>query len=121
MGIKKINSQLTTTINVDILTIPVANLKSIIQSNESRMEFRYLWLTPLSIFITCLTVVLTASFKDVGLKSSVWEAIFWILTILSGIITLILLIYFFKNLSKGTVDSIMNEIKESSMEGELES
>lgn len=41
------------------------------------------WATPLGILVTLAVTMLTTSFKAFILSASVWEAIFWIITILN--------------------------------------
>ena len=73
----------------DVIVTTEDKLKLSLSKYQKGVERKMEWITPLSIFLTILTVLLTSSFRNFGLSSNTWEAIF----ILVGLGSFVWLIY----------------------------
>lgn len=83
-------------------------LKLCLKENIKKAERKHEWVAPLSLLITIVAVLVTASFKDYLLSSKTWEALF----ILGAIGSTIWLILSLKHaLKKIEIDSIIQELK----------
>jgi hypothetical protein len=81
-----------------------------------RLERRREWVAPLGIGLTVLATLLTTSFKTVGFKADVWEALF----IIFGILMLVWFVRALWNAKDSvTVEMIIDELKRGS-QGSLE-
>lgn len=72
------------------------------------MERKKGWYTPLGILLPLIAALITANFKDIGLNSSVWQAIFIISIALSGIW---LIISFSQSLHSEKIEDIIAQLK----------
>jgi len=73
------------------------------------------WIAPLGIFLTLLLSFAATDFKDfLGFSADFWQAFFFVALIMSGSWLMITLWKAFRNRGKGSVDSLINKLKESS-------
>ncbi|OGH05861.1 MAG: hypothetical protein A2W22_05405 [Candidatus Levybacteria bacterium RBG_16_35_11] len=115
-------TEITESLTRKIITVSEVNLnlsQGIIITTENkvriclsdhlkRMEKKKGWLAPFGIFVTVIVVLLTSTFKDVGLDSATWHAIF----IIAGLISFgWLLLSIREALQSEKVDDIVNELK----------
>ncbi|MCT8248067.1 hypothetical protein [Proteus faecis] len=66
---------------VEVIVISDDKLHIILTNCLSRITSLNQWATPLGILVTLTVTMLTTNFKAFILNESVWEAIFWIITI----------------------------------------
>lgn len=98
-------------ISQEIIIINIDRLKLILQDHNAKIKRSTDWINPLAIFIALLLADLTATFNDfIGIKAPVWEAIFILLTLASGIY---LLCSFLNIARKGsTIEGVIDKLKE---------
>lgn len=98
-------------ISQEIIIINIDRLKLILQDHNAKIKRSTDWINPLAIFIALLLADLTATFNDfIGIKAPVWEAIFILLTLASGIY---LLCSFVNIARKGsTIEGVIDKLKE---------
>jgi len=83
-------------------------VKLCLEEHVKYLEKRREWLTPFGLLLTLLAALLTASFKDIGLSASVWQALFILGAIGSGIWLLKSLLQLPK---AKTVEDVVREMK----------
>lgn len=98
-------------ISQEIIIINIDRLKLILQDHNAKIKRSTDWINPLAIFIALLLADLTATFNDfIGITAPVWEAIFILLTLASGIY---LLCSFVNIARKGsTIEGVIDKLKE---------
>lgn len=98
-------------ISQEIIIINIDRLKLILQDHNAKIKRSTDWINPLAIFIALLLADLTATFNDfIGIKAPVWEAIFILLTLASGIY---LLCSFVNIARKGSIiEGVIDKLKE---------
>ena len=97
-------------IQTDLIKITRDKLEIILLKEFNSMKKVSDWKTPASIFITSLITVLTATFKDFLLPKEIWNAIFLLLMLSSGICFLINLVRLLKTHKKDSIGSLINKI-----------
>lgn len=98
-------------ISQEIIIINIDRLKLILQDHNAKIKRSTDWINPLAIFIALLLADLTATFNDfIGIKAPVWEAIFILLTLASGIY----LLRSFVNIARkgSTIEGVIDKLKE---------
>ena len=101
-------------ISLEIIIVNIDRVKLILQDHHSKMKRNTDWINPLAIFVTLLLADLTATFDTnfIGIKASVWEAVFILLTVGAFIYFSISLI---NSLRKGSsIDEVIEHLKEHS-------
>lgn len=74
---EKFVNQVRTNTKSDLIEITEDKLENILLKYLNRLGKSKGWLTPLSLFVTIIIVLLTAEFKSYfGLEKEVWKAIF---------------------------------------------
>lgn len=68
---------------VEVIVISDDKLHIILTNCLGRIASLNQWATPLGILVTLAVTMLTTNFKAFILSASVWEAMFWIITILN--------------------------------------
>ncbi|HBQ5668737.1 hypothetical protein G5630_14655 [Klebsiella quasipneumoniae] len=68
---------------VEVIVISDDKLHIILTNCLGRISSLNQWATPLGILVTLAVTMLTTNFKAFILSASVWEAMFWIITILN--------------------------------------
>ena len=104
-------------ISQEIIIINIDRLKLILQDHNAKIKRSTDWINPLAIFIALLLADLTATFNDfIGIKAPVWEAIFILLTLASGIY---LLCSFVNIARKGsTIEGVIDKLKEHAQDNQ---
>lgn len=97
-------------IQTDLIKITRDKLEIILLKEFNGMKKVPDWKTPASIFITTLITVLTATFKDLLLPKEIWNALFLLLMLISGIWFLINLVRLLKTHKKDSIGSLINKI-----------
>lgn len=94
----------------DIIVTTKDKLELVLLKTEKCLAKKNAWMTPLGLVVTCVLTLLTADFKEFIISASVWKAIFIITTIICSIWLIYSLCILFKNLKKGNIDDIINQI-----------
>lgn len=97
-------------IKTDLIKITKDKLENILLKFLDNLKLRISWATPFSIFISTLTTLLTADFKDFFIGKDIWHAIFLICTLLSGIWLIVNIIRLITSWKKSSIDFLINKI-----------
>lgn len=97
-------------IQTELIKITRDKLENILLKEFNSMKKVPDWKTPFSIFITTLITVLTAIFKDFMFPKEIWNSLFLLLMVISGIWFLINLIRVLRTHKKDSIDSLINKI-----------
>lgn len=97
-------------IKTDLIKITKDKLENILLKFLDNLKLRISWATPFSIFISTLTTLLTAEFKDFFIGKDIWHAIFLICTLLSGIWLIVNIIRLITSWKKSSIDFLINKI-----------
>lgn len=109
------SSQIHTNISQNIVLTTEDKLEICLRKHQDTLKAKSDWKTPLGIFITLVTVLITAEFKTVfGLNSDIWKASCFIACALTAGWSLKTLIKAFTLKGEGTIEKIINEIKKTS-------
>lgn len=103
--------------NVDqnIIAVSEDRLKLCLYQHKQFYKSRMAWITPLGLFISFLTTLLTSNFKDNGLKAPTWEAIFIVGVVICLIWLIRDLIVLCQNWRKASIDEIINKLKNTNI------
>jgi hypothetical protein len=77
--------QVHSNLDQEIIQVTEDKLRLVLNEHISRAEKRLSWIAPLGVALALATTLLTSTFKDVGLKSATWEAVFWLCTAASTV------------------------------------
>lgn len=100
--------------SLGLIHITEEKLENILLKNEKTLTAKKMWVTPLSIFISCGLSLVTNEFKNfLSFSSDTWTAVFIIATFISFIWFICSSIKSFKMRNKGGIDDIMECIKNS--------
>jgi len=98
----------------DLIEITEDKLENILLKHLEKISIRKAWVVPLSIFITVLLANLTSTFtKKFGISGEIWEALYLLLSIGSGVWLLVSLLRAFATKEKGTIPELVAVIKNS--------
>jgi hypothetical protein len=97
----------------DLIEITEDKLENILSRFIANLKKAQMWLTPLSLFVSILLVVLTAEFNKnfIGISKDIWTAIFYILLISSFTWLIWSIIYSCKFSKKTRIEYIIGKIK----------
>jgi hypothetical protein len=96
----------------DLIEITEDKLENILLKHLSKTSKTNSWITPLTLFLTILTIFLTADFKDfAGIEKATWKAVFLVALISSFIWSIITGIGAIKNSKKSSIAFLIKEIK----------
>lgn len=110
----KFVSEVRSNVKSDLIEITEDKLENILLKHLKKVTTTKNWITPLSIFITVLIVLLTAEFKEfLDLEKEVWKAIFIIILICSFIYLIITIIRAIIHSNKSSITYLIEEIKYS--------
>lgn len=108
----KFVDQVRTNTKSDLIEITEDKLENILLKHLNKLNKVKAWLTPLSLFITILIVLLSAEFKlFLGIEKEVWKALFLILVVLTLVWTIISGYEAVKCSKSATILFLINEIK----------
>jgi hypothetical protein len=89
----KFVDQVRSNVKTDLVEITADKLENILLKHVKSLGAKWAWVTPLSLFLTALGVVLTATFTDkFGMPAAVWQALFLLLTAGAGVWLLVALV-----------------------------
>lgn len=95
-------------VSQNLIVITEDKLRIHLSKSTKKMEKRGGWMAPLGIFVSLLLSILTADFKNFGLESSTWEAMF----IIGAVASFLWLAYaLLQRLHVETVDEVIERIK----------
>jgi len=113
----KFIDQRRTNVKSDLIEITGDKLENILLRHLHCLGSRKSWVTPLSILVTVLLAELSASFGDkFGIKGSVWEALFLLITIGSAIWFVVSIIRLCIHWEKSSLSNLMAVIKNTKEE-----
>jgi hypothetical protein len=99
-------------IKSDLITITHDKLENILLKHFNKTFSRNKWITPLSLFISILLVLLTATFKDTfGISKDIWNSIFILCCLGNFIWFIVSIIRLIKNWKESSLESLINKIK----------
>jgi hypothetical protein len=105
-----------TNVKSDLIEITEDKLENILLKHLHKIGIRKSWIIPLSIFVNVLLTQLSASFGDkFGVSGTVWEAIFVLITLSTGVwfvISIIRIISNWKEISISALIAIIKNAKE---------
>ncbi len=108
----KFVNEVRTNTKSDLIEITEDKLENILLKHLSKLNKIRGWLTPLSLFITILIVLLTADFKIfIGLGKEIWKAIFVISLLATFIWTLVAGIQAIMCSKDSTISFLIGQIK----------
>lgn len=106
-----------TNVKSDLIEITEDKLENILLKHLHKIGIRKSWIIPLSILVTVLLAILSASFGDkFGIKGSVWEAIFLIIAFSTGIWFVISIIRIISNWKGSSISALIALIKNAKEE-----
>ncbi len=106
-----------TNVKSDLIEITGDKLENILLKDLHCLGSRKSWVTPLSILVTVLLAELSATFGDkFGIKGSVWEALFLLITIGSAIWFVVSIIRLCIHWKKSSLSNLMAVIKNTKEE-----
>jgi hypothetical protein len=96
----------------DLIEITHDKLENILLKYLKNIAIIKSWITPLSLLVTLLIAELTATFKEfIGIKASVWEALFLLGAVGSFIWLVVSLFKMYQFKGETSIDYLMGEIK----------
>ena len=99
-------------IKTDLIEITHDKLENILLKHLMILRYRTSWITPLSIFIAILAIILTTSFNEFfGIKAATWEATYHIICVSMFIWLIYDFFKLYKNWNKTTIEFLINKIK----------
>lgn len=108
----KFVNQVRSNTKSDLIEITEDKLENILLKHLNKSTIINSWVTPLSLFLTILTVLLTSEFKEFGsLDKSDWKAFFTICLIVTLIWTIVSTIKAIRCSKKSSIKFLINEIK----------
>ena len=97
-----------TNVSQELIQVTEDKLQLILVQHSFSLTKREAWIPPLSLLIPILTTLMTARFENYIFTAVLWQAIYIVASIISGLWLLKVLIY---RPGKKTVGEIVNEIK----------
>jgi hypothetical protein len=109
---KRFVSDVCSNTQSDLIYITEDKLENILLKHINNLNKSNGWITPTTLFITILIVLITSDFKDtLGLEKYVWNALFIIGLIISIIWLIISIIKAGKSIKRATIEFLISEIK----------
>jgi hypothetical protein len=103
--------QVHTNLDQEVIQITEDKLRLVLNEHLAHISNRQGWIAPLGLLVAIVTTLVTSTFRDVGLKSPTWEAIFWLV----GVATSVWLIRSsFRALHAPTLDDVVERVKNRS-------
>lgn len=104
-------SEVHLNVSQEVIITTEDKIRICLSEHLKRMEKKRGWIAPSGIFITIVIVLITSTFKDIGIDAATWRAIF----ILSGIISAGWLIWSIREALKSEkIEDIVSELKKGS-------
>ncbi len=98
----------------DLIEITEDKLENILLKHIRKIGTRKAWLAPLGLFISIILANISATFTEkFGIPSSIWEAIFFIGAIASGIWLIASFVLMIVNWKESSIDYLISRIKNS--------
>jgi len=103
---------LHTNVDQEIIITTTDKIKLVLINTKEVLKSQRDWWTPLGLFLSFLTTLCTAEFKDAfNLNKEFWHAVFVLLTIGSSIWLIIAIIKLIKNWGCDDLEKIIKRIK----------
>lgn len=101
-----------TNVKSDLIEITEDKLENILLKHINKLGIRRAWLTPLTLFATILLANATAAFgAKFGVDGAVWESLFLLLNIVTGIWFVVAIIRLVLNWEEASLDNLISIIK----------
>jgi len=101
-------SEVHLNVSQEVIVTTEDKIRLCLSNHLDKMEKKKSWLVPIGILVTIILTLVTSDFKDRAFKAATWQAVF----IISGIISLIWLIYSVKDaLQSKKAEDIISELK----------
>jgi len=115
---KEIAEQLTvhTNIGQEVVVTTVDKLRLCLIQNRDYRTIKREWLTPLGIFLTLLTTLVAADFRQFVFNADVWVAIYFLGALISFIWFCWSAYKAWQNRGRGSIDDIVEELKPKNTE-----
>ena len=97
-------------IRTDVIIITRDKLENTLLKTYNNLWKRPDWKSPLSIFMTTVLSVLTSDFKNFLISKELWRAIFFVIMIISGILSLLNFIRAKKSSKAVSIENLINKI-----------
>lgn len=98
----------------DLIEITEDKLENILLKHLHKIQKGQSWLTPLTLFLTVLIVLLTSEFKDfIGIKKEVWNAVFLLTSLISFVWLIVTIVKAIKHTKTSSLENLINQIKNS--------
>jgi hypothetical protein len=108
----KFVDQVRTNTKSDLIEITEDKLENILLKHLDKLNKAKGWLTPLSLFITIIIVILTADFKlFIGIEKEVWKAIFVLSSFITFVWTVVSVYKAIICSKKSSISFLISEIK----------
>jgi len=108
----KFVSEVRTNTQSELIEITEDKLENILLKHLHKLNKVSGWLTPVSLFVTILIVLLTAEFKSfIGLDKNVWNAIFIISLLITVVWSTFAIYNAYKCSKSSTITFLIKEIK----------
>lgn len=97
----------------EIIVTNTDKVKLILADHHKIIKRKIEWISPVGIFVTVLTTILTAKFEEAkfGISPQIWQSIFIVSCFASFFWSLILIINAIRFYKKGTVDEFIDKLK----------
>ena len=113
------NSNVHVNFEQDFIVTTEDKIRLCMMEHANQLADQTSWISPVSLFVTIILVLLTASFNDaLGLTKDTWQAIFVISAVLTAIWAVRWVIRAVN--SSTSVDKIVTQLKQSQIETEHE-
>ena len=100
--------QLYLNVSQQVIVTTADKVKLCLNRHVKRAEKKKEWITPFSLLLTIIGVLVTSTFKDIFLSADTWKAIFFLIGVASFVWLLITIKYAFREFD---INYILNEIK----------
>lgn len=100
-----------TSLDQEVIVTTADKVRLCLIAHRDRMTARREWLLPLGILTTLITALIAATFRNFILDAEVWEAVFVIAALVSGIWLIYTVIKAIKYWKKADVENIVERLK----------
>lgn len=102
----------------ELVITTVDKLKLCLIDHKEYLRSRREWIGSLGLLVALLATLVAADFKSVlGLDAATWEALFLLSAILTGAVTILLVVRAIRTLKEGGIDSLIDKIADRSEGG----
>jgi len=104
-------------IKSDLIEITEDKLENILLKHLGAIQLKHRWVTPFTLCLSVLTTLCTSTFKvSFGFDSSVWQAVFILVAVSSGLVFVYSLLSWWFRRNDCSIDSLLRRIKNAEEE-----